>query len=225
MGIKWEITDWNKSQGLSWEMTFMDPGPLSSVRQSEVLAGLKNAAAQLCKEKLWQKSPKQIFCKVGCGGKAALTSPLPSPALLALSLVLCHTGPCLCQGCSLPWVTQDAPGSSQGVDMVIQAKKKKKNSPVYCISRVKLMQTRWVKTFFLVVTPPGQPNIIYAPYGEHWREGWRGFVWKALSGTTQTRRVGPRGLVHTELSRCVCKQDVTADNSPVRELPLDRMFV
>lgn len=126
MGIKWEITDWNKSQGLSWEMTFMDPGPLSSVRQSEVLAGLKNAAAQLCKEKLWQKSPKQIFCKVGCGGKAALTSPLPSPALLALSLVLCHTGPCLCQGCSLPWVTQDAPGSSQGVDMVIQAKKKKK---------------------------------------------------------------------------------------------------
>lgn len=30
----------------------MDPGPLSSVRQSEVLAGLKNVAAQLCKEEL-----------------------------------------------------------------------------------------------------------------------------------------------------------------------------
>lgn len=45
MGIKWEITDSNKSQGLSWEMTFMDPGALSSVRQSEVLAVLKNEAA------------------------------------------------------------------------------------------------------------------------------------------------------------------------------------
>lgn len=31
-------------------MTFVDPGPLSSVRQSEVLAGLENVAAQLCKE-------------------------------------------------------------------------------------------------------------------------------------------------------------------------------
>lgn len=45
MGIKWEITDSNKSQGLSWEMTFLDPGALSSVRQSEVLAVLKKEAA------------------------------------------------------------------------------------------------------------------------------------------------------------------------------------
>lgn len=52
MGIKWEITDSNKSQGLSWEMTFMDPGALSSVRQSEVLAMLKNEASQFYREKL-----------------------------------------------------------------------------------------------------------------------------------------------------------------------------
>lgn len=45
MGIKWEITDSNKSQGLSWEIMFMDPGVLSSVRQSEVLAVLKNEVA------------------------------------------------------------------------------------------------------------------------------------------------------------------------------------
>lgn len=50
MGIKWEITDSNKSQGLSWEMTFMDPGALSSVRQSEVLVVLKTEAALLYKK-------------------------------------------------------------------------------------------------------------------------------------------------------------------------------
>jgi len=45
VGIKGEITGSNKSQGLSWEMMFMDPAPLSSVRQSEFLAVLKNEAA------------------------------------------------------------------------------------------------------------------------------------------------------------------------------------
>lgn len=54
MGIKWEITDSNKSQRLSWEMTFMDPGALSSVRQSEVRAVLKDEAAQLYKVKLYK---------------------------------------------------------------------------------------------------------------------------------------------------------------------------
>lgn len=98
-------------------MTFMDPGPLSSVRQSEVLAGLKNAAAELCKEKLGQKAPQWIFCTVGNGGEAALTSPQQL-------CWLCHTAPHLWQGCSFPWVTQDGPGSCQSVDMVIQAKKK-----------------------------------------------------------------------------------------------------
>lgn len=54
MGIKWEITDSNKSQRLSWETTFMDPGALSSVRQSEVRAVLKDEAAQLYKVKLYK---------------------------------------------------------------------------------------------------------------------------------------------------------------------------
>lgn len=60
----------------------------------------------------------------------------------------------LCQGCSSPWVTQDGPGSSQGADMLIQAlikKKQKEFSPVYWISLVKLIQTRWGKTFFLKI--------------------------------------------------------------------------
>lgn len=65
------------------------------------------------------------------GGEAALVSPL-------------STVPC---AAAFPWVSQDGPGSSQDVDRVIQAKKKVK-FPVYCISLVKLIQTRWVKTSF-----------------------------------------------------------------------------
>lgn len=104
--------------------------------------------------------------------------------------------------CAFPWVSQDGPGSSQDVDRVIQAKKKKKKFPVYCISLVKLIQTRWVKTFFFSCNSTGTTKYYLCS------------VWWALKG--RVKRFGMKSFVSCAegsrfgAHRCVCEQGVTA---------------
>lgn len=133
------------------------------------------------------------------------SSHLPSAALLALP----HRTPSVA-GLQLSlgdpgWAWQ-LPECRHGYT----SKKKNKKFPCILHFPCKVNTNQMGENIFFIVTPPGQPNIIYALYGEHWREGWRGFGWKALSGTAQPCWVGARGLVHTELWGWVCEQGVRA---------------
>lgn len=103
----------------------------------------------------------------GCGGgEAQVCCPsVPSvPSVPGLQLSLGDPG----------WSWQQ-PGCRHAYTSINKKKKKKRIFPCILNFPCKVNPNQMGENFFFLnfflVTPPGQPNIIYAPYGEHWREG------------------------------------------------------
>lgn len=123
-------------------------------------------------------------------------------------------------------------GNNQVVGMIIQTKNPL-FSPIYSISLVKLMQTIWVKAFFVcvcVLTWPGQWNVSYIPYSMHWREGLSFCMKTCVRHNTSMlkwvyNQLHPRDFdAHCFTQLYDCKQGVRRDNYLLKELQLDSLY-